>query len=69
MSTLSSRVSFIIHIFSLYFNTEKKGKFLSYLKAKAKPIKQRKPKKTFLLETTLQSFKKQKLEAPAQQDF
>ena len=42
--------------------TEKKGKFLAYLKAKAKPKKPRKPKKTFELQTTLKSFKKRKLE-------
>jgi hypothetical protein len=42
--------------------TEKKGKFLSFLKAKAKPLKPRKTKTTFKLKTTLQNFKKRKVE-------
>ena len=44
-------------------NTEKKGKFLSFLKAKSKPIKPRKPKATFELQTTLKDFKKRKVES------
>ena len=43
-------------------NTEKKGKFLSFLKAKAKPIQPRKKKSTFELKATLQNYKRRKIE-------
>ena len=42
--------------------TEKKGKFLSFLKAKAKPVQPRKPKTTYELKATLKTFKRQKTE-------
>ena len=35
---------------------------MSFLKAKAKPLKPRAPKTTFELKTTLQSFKRRKVE-------
>ena len=42
--------------------TEKKGKFLSFLKAKAKPMQPRKPKIAYELKATLKTFKRQKTE-------
>ena len=43
--------------------TEKSGKFLSFLKAKSKPIQPRKPKTTFELKTSLKEFKRKKVDA------
>ena len=36
---------------------------MSFLKAKAKPMKPRKPKTTFELQTSLKDFKKRKVES------
>ena len=42
---------------------EKKGKFLSFLKAKAKPIQPRKAKTQYELKTNLQEFKRRKVDS------
>ena len=45
------------------FESKKKGKFLSFLKAKAKPMKPRKKKVAYDLKTTLQGYKKRKIDS------
>ena len=59
----SSKYNFLL-ILNLDIITEKKGKFLSFLKAKAKPRQPRKRKTEYELKTTLQGFKKRKTESP-----
>ena len=49
---------YLFSISNLHFHAEKKGKFLSFLKVKAKPMQPRKPKASYELITTLKSFKK-----------
>lgn len=49
-------------------NIEKKGKFISFLKVKSKPMAPRKPKATFKLQTTLQSFKRLKVQTGLDQN-
>jgi len=70
LSIHSNPVSEIIFSKLIYhFTTEKKGKFVSFLKVKSKPLQPRKPKTTFKLQTTLQSFKRRKVEDSGPEEF
>ena len=48
---------------NLFTFIEKKGKFLSFLKAKAKPMKPRKERTLYELQTSLKDFKRRKVES------
>ena len=59
-----NQVSKSITIYNLVISIEKKGKFLSFLKAKTKPRQPRRKKAEFELKTTLESYKRRKIEVP-----